>query len=80
MATEFESEHGSPVRRFYLYALIGVPTIIALGASVFVVFNFFKALLIGGLDRIQLSTPLGVLISMAVVALYHSRVQRKEFN
>ena len=80
MATEFESEHSSPIRRFYLYALIGVPTIIALGASVFVVFNFFKALLIGGLDRIQLSTPLGVLISMAVVALYHSRVQRKEFS
>lgn len=78
IATEFESEHGSPVRRFYLYALIGIPTIIALGASVFVVFNFFKALLIGGLDRIQLSTPLGILISTTVVALYHLRVQRKE--
>ena len=78
IATEFEAEHGSPVRRLYLYALIGIPTIIALGASVFVVFNFFKALLIGGLDRIQLSTPLGILISTTVVALYHLRVQRKE--
>ena len=78
MATEFEIEHGSPVRRFYLYALIGVPTIIALAASVFVVFNFFKALLIGGLDTIELSTPLGILISTGLVALYHLRVQRKE--
>jgi len=78
MATEFEIEHGSPVRRFYLYALIGVPTIITLAASVFVVFNFFKALLIGGLDTIELSTPLGILISTGLVALYHLRVQRKE--
>ena len=78
MATEFEIEHGSPVRRFYLYAFIGVPTIIALAASVFVVFNFFKALLIGGLDTIELSTPLGILISTGLVALYHLRVQRKE--
>ena len=78
IATEFESEHGSPVRRFYLYALIGIPTIIALGASVFVVFNLFKALLIGGIDRIQLSTPLGILISTGAVALYHLRIYRLE--
>ena len=78
LAIEFEAEHHAPVRRFYLYAMIGVPTIVAIGASVFVVFTFFKALLIGGLDRIQLSTPLGILISTALVALYHLRIQRKE--
>lgn len=78
VAMEFEAEHTSPIRRFYLYALIGVPTIIALGASVFVLFTFFKALLIGGLDTIQLSTPLGILISTGAVALYHLRIYRLE--
>ena len=78
LAIEFEAEHHSPVRRFYLYAMVGVPTIVAIGAAVFVVFTFFKALLIGGLDRIQLSTPLGILMSTALVALYHLRVQRSE--
>jgi hypothetical protein len=78
VAMEFEAEHTSPVHRFYLYALIGVPAIIALGASVFVLFTFFKALLIGGLDTIQLSTPLGILISTGAVALYHLRIYRLE--
>ena len=78
LAIEFEAEHNAPVRRFYLYAMIGLPTIVAIGASVFVFFTFFKALLIGGIDRIQLSTPLGVLISTALVALYHLRIQRRE--
>jgi hypothetical protein len=78
LALNFDEEHTSPIHRIYLYALIGLPTIIALGASVFVLFTFFKGLLIGGLDTIQLSTPLGILISTGVVALYHLRSYRIE--
>ena len=74
LAIEFEAEHNAPVRRFYLYAMIGLPTIVAIGASVFVVFTFFKALLIGGIDRIQLSTPLVVLISTALVEIGRAHV------
>jgi hypothetical protein len=78
LALEFEEEHTSPIRRFYLYAMIGVPTIVALGASVFVLFTLFKGLLIGGFDSMQLSTPLGILVSTGAVALYHFRIYRLE--
>ncbi len=78
MAIDFEVEHHAPIRRIYLYALVGIPTLVALGSSVWVVFAFFKALLIGGLDQVQLSTPLGILISTGLVALFHLRVLQKE--
>jgi hypothetical protein len=78
MAIDFEVEHEAPIRRIYLYGLIGIPTLVALGSSVWVVFAFFKALLIGGLDQVQLSTPLGILISTGLVALFHLRVLQKE--
>ena len=78
MAVDFEVEHHAPIRRIYLYALIGIPTLVALGSSVWVVYAFFKALLIGGLDQVQLSTPLGILISTGLVALFHLRVLQKE--
>ena len=58
--------------------MIGVPTIVALGASVFVLFTFFKGLLIGGFDSMQLSTPFGILVSTGAIALYHLRIYRLE--
>ena len=78
MAIDFEVEHRAPIRRAYLYGLIGVPTIVALGSSVWVAYAFFKALLIGGLDKVELSTPLGVLVSTGLVALYHLRINQRE--
>ena len=78
MAIDFEVEHRTPIRRAYLYGFIGVPTIVALGSSVWVAYAFFKALLIGGLDKVELSTPLGVLVSTGLVALYHLRINQRE--
>lgn len=80
MAINFEEEHLAPIRRVYLYGLIGIPTLIALGSSVWVAYAFFKALLIGGLDSIELSTPLGILVSTGAIALYHLRVIQSERN
>lgn len=78
MVVDFEQEHEAPIRRAYLYGLIGVPTLIALGSSVWVAYAFFKGLLIGELSNVELSTPVGILVSTGLVALYHLRINQRE--
>ena len=78
MAIDFEGEHHAPVRRVYLYAMIGIPTLACIGAAVWVSYNVFRALLVDGFDRIAIATPAGILSGAGLVALYHLRVLSKE--
>lgn len=78
ISIDFEGEHHSPARRFFLYAATGIPTIACIGGSVWVTFNIFRAILIGGFDRIAVATPAGILVGGAVVAIYHATVLRRE--
>lgn len=75
---DFEGEHHSPIRRLYLLAAIGIPTLFSIGAATWLSYRFFEALLVGGVDRIRFAQPAGFLVGAGVVALYHLRVSRKE--
>lgn len=78
MSIDFESEHHSPIRRIFLYAATGISTLACIGAAVWVSYNVFRAILIGGFDRIAISTPAGFLVGGGVVALYHANILRTE--
>lgn len=78
ISIDFEGEHHSPARRIFLYAATGIPTIACIGGSVWVSYNVFRALLVGGFDRIAVATPAGILVGGGVVAIYHATVLRRE--
>lgn len=71
---DFDVEDSSPIRRIYLYVTIGAPTLAAIGASVWLFYVVFKAMLVGGFDITNIQAPVGMLASAGVIALYQLRV------
>jgi len=78
LAIDFEAEHHSPMRRFYLYLFMGAPTIIGIGAAVWASYNVFKALLLDQHHLFGSRIPVGALVSCLVIGLYHLRTYRME--
>ena len=75
---DFEGEHHSPIRRFFLLVAVGLPTLVSIGAATWLTYRLFEALLVGGVERLKFAQPTGFLVGAGIVALYHLRVARKE--
>lgn len=75
---QFEIEHESPIRRFYLYLMLAVPTIAGFASAVVMSYQLFKGLLVGGFNWIDIKASTGALISAALIAFYQYRVYRSE--
>ena len=75
---EFESEHNSPIRRFFLYLMIAAPTIASFASAVSLSYIFFKGLFVGGFEWIDIKAAFGALVSAALVAIYQYRVFKSE--
>ena len=75
---DFEGEHHSPIRKFYLLAAVGIPTLVSIGAATWLTYRLFEALLVGGVERLQFAQPTGFLVGAGIIALYHLQVARKE--
>jgi hypothetical protein len=75
---DYESEHHSPIRRIYLTATIGIPTLVSIGALTWLSYRFFELILVGGVERLKFAQPVGFLVGAGVTALYHLRVAMKE--
>lgn len=80
MHYEFDSEHRSPIRRFFLYLMIAAPTIAAFASAVGLSYILFKGLLVGGFEWIDIKAAFGALVSAGLVALYQYRVFKSEQN
>ena len=79
--TEPESEHGSPVRRTYLFLLFGVGGITAIISLITIVFQLFDGILSSNLGANTFSDmrfAIGILISTGIVAGYHWEIYRHE--
>ena len=79
--TEPESEHGSPVRRTYLFLLFGVGGITAIISLITIVFQLFDGILSSSLGANTFSDmrfAIGILISTGIVAGYHWEIYRHE--
>jgi hypothetical protein len=79
--TEPESEHGSPVRRTYLFLLFGVGGIVSIISLITIVVQLFDGILASNLGANTLSEmrfALGILISTGIVAAYHWEIYRHE--
>ena len=78
---EPESEHGSPVRRTYLFLLFGVGGIVAIVSLITIVFQLFDGILssnLGANTFSEMRFAIGILISTGIVAGYHWEIYRHE--
>jgi hypothetical protein len=76
-----ESEHGSPVRRIYLFLLFGVGGIVAIVSLITIMVQLFDGILTSNLGANSLSEmrfAIGILVSTAIVAGYHWEIYRHE--
>jgi hypothetical protein len=76
-----ESEHGSPVRRIYLFLLFGVGGIVAIVSLITIMVQLFDGMLTSNLGANSLSEmrfAIGILVSTAIVAGYHWEIYRHE--
>lgn len=78
MHYEFENEHASPVRRFFLYLMIGAPVIATFASAVGLSYIFFKGLIVGGFEWIDIKATFGAFVSAGLVAIYQYRVLKSE--
>lgn len=78
MSIDFEVEHHSPIRRLFLLATIGIPSLISIGAATWLLYRILEALFIGEFDQIRIAQPAGFIFGAGAVALYHLRIARKE--
>lgn len=79
--TEPESEHGSPVRRTYLFLLFGVGGIVSIISLITIVVQLFDGILSSNLGANTLSEmrfAIGILLSTGIVAGYHWEIYRHE--
>jgi hypothetical protein len=79
--TEPESEHGSPVRRTYLFLLFGVGGIVSIISLITIVVQLFDGILASNLGANTLSEmrfAIGILLSTGIVAGYHWEIYRHE--
>jgi hypothetical protein len=75
------AEHGSPVRRTYLFLLFGVGGVTAIVSLITIVFEIFNGLLSSNLGISTISEmrfAIGILISTGIVAGYHWEIYRHE--
>jgi hypothetical protein len=75
------AEATSTVRRTYLLIILAASVIASLSSAALVLYRFFGAILganLGGNTVGELSTPIGVLVVAAVVALYHGQILRRD--
>ena len=63
-------EDRSPIRRIYLYLMIGIPTISSIASAVWMFYLLFKAMLVGGFTTETFKVPFGALVTSLVIALY----------
>lgn len=75
---DFVSENESPTRRTYIYFFIGVPTLAGIGSAVWLTYNLFKSLLVGGQHLWQSRVPIAVLVVTLALAIYHFLILRRE--
>lgn len=76
-----ESEHGSPVRRIYLFLLFGVGGVVAIVSLITIVFQLFDGILSSNLGTSTFSDmrfAIGILVSTGIVAGYHWEIYRHE--
>jgi hypothetical protein len=76
-----ESEHGSPIRRIYLFLLFGVGGVVAIISLITIVYQIFNGLLGSGLGANTLNemrSAIGILASTGIVAGYHWEIYRHE--
>jgi hypothetical protein len=76
-----ESEHGSPIRRIYLFLLFGVGGVVAIISLITIVYQIFNSLLGSGLGANTLNemrSAIGTLASTGIVAAYHWEIYRHE--
>ena len=76
-----ESEHGSPIRRIYLFLLFGVGGVVAIISLITIVYQIFNGLLGSGLGANTLNemrSAIGILVSTGIVAGYHWEIYRHE--
>lgn len=79
--TEPDSEHGSPVRRTYLFLLFGVGGIVSIISLITIVVQLFDGILSSNLGANTLSEmrfAIGILLSTGIVAGYHWEIYRHE--
>jgi hypothetical protein len=79
--TEPESEHGSPVRRTYLFLLFGVGGIVSIISLITIVIQLFDGILTSSLSANTLNEmrfAIGILVSTGIVAGYHWEIYRHE--
>jgi hypothetical protein len=75
------TEHGSPVRRTYLFLLFGVGGIVAIISLITIVVQLFDGILTSNLGANTLSEmrfAIGILVSTGIVAGYHWEIYRHE--
>lgn len=77
---DFEHEHNSPIRRFFLYLMIAAPTIASFASAVGLSYILFKGLFVGGFEWIDIKAAFGALVSAGIVAIYQYRVFKSEQN
>lgn len=76
-----ESEHGSPVRRIYLFLLFGVGGIAAIVSLITIVVQLFDGILssnLGANTFSEMRFAIGILVSTGIVAGYHWEIYRHE--
>ena len=76
-----DSEHGSPIRRIYLFLLFGVGGVVAIISLITIVYQIFNSLLGSGLGANTLNEmrpAIGILASTGIVAAYHWEIYRHE--
>jgi cytochrome bd-type quinol oxidase subunit 2 len=80
-STSPQTEHGSPVRRTYLFLLFGVGGIVAIISLITVVYQLFDGLLtstLGANTLNEMRFAIGILVSTGIVAGYHWEIYRHE--
>ena len=73
-------EDRSPIRRIYLYLMIGIPTISNIASAVWMFYLLFKAMLVGGFTTETFKVPFGALVTSLVIALYQWRIYRGDYR
>lgn len=76
-----ELEHGSPVRRVYLFLLFGVGGVVAIVSLITIVYQIFDGLLgtgVGAATINEMRFAIGILASTGIVAAYHWEIYRHE--
>ena len=75
------AEHGSPIRRIYLFLLFGVGGIVAIISLITIVIQVFNGLLSSNLGAStfgEMRFAIGILVSTGIVAGYHWAIYRHE--